>query len=200
MSCRTPFQNRFPLDAEGRCALCRDGARGFDAAYCFGSYEGVLRAWIHLFKYARIKTMVRPLGDLLAAALPRGERFDAIVPVPLHWRRQWVRGFNQAELLARSLGRRCGIPVIPALRRVQATLSQAGLSNTRRRKNVASAFRSRRGRPVKGKRILLVDDVMTTGSTAAACAAARTSRRNPCGVCTARSIARSRVASTSPLE
>ena len=75
VSCRTPFQNAFPLDAEGRCALCRHGLRGFDAAYCFGSYEGVLRELIHLYKYGRIKTLARPLGALLAAALPREERF-----------------------------------------------------------------------------------------------------------------------------
>ena len=170
VSCRTPFQNAFPLDADGRCALCRFGLRGFDAAYCFGSYEGVLRELIHLYKYGRVKTLARPLGALLAAALPHEERFDAVTPVPLHWRRQWQRGFNQSELLARTLARRCGIPLIHALKRVRPTVAQSGLSNTGRRRNVAAAFRPRRA--VEGKRILLIDDVMTTGSTAAACALA----------------------------
>ena len=170
VSCRTPFQNAFPLDADGRCALCRFGLRGFDAAYCFGSYEGVLRELIHLYKYGRIKTLARPLGALLAAALPRDERFDAVTPVPLHWRRQWQRGFNQSELLARAIARRRGVPVIHALKRARSTVAQAGLSNTGRRQNVAAAFRPRR--TVEGKRILLVDDVMTTGSTAASCALA----------------------------
>ena len=172
VSCRTPFLNRFPLDAEGRCALCRNGLRGFDAASCFGSYEGRLREWIHLYKYGRIKTLAGPLGQLLAAALPGNETFDAIVPVPLHWLRQWRRGFNQSEILARGLGRRLGIPVISALRRSRSTEVQAGLSNTARRQNVSQAFRGRRWRPVAGKSILLIDDVMTTGSTAAACARA----------------------------
>ena len=170
VSCRAPFQNAFPLDAEGRCALCRYGLRGFDAAYCFGAYEGVLRELIHLYKYGRVRTLARPLGALLAAALPREERFDAVTPVPLHWRRQWQRGFNQSELLARTIARRCGIPVLRALKRERPTVAQAGLSNTGRRQNVAAAFRPRR--TVEGKRILLVDDVMTTGSTAAACAMA----------------------------
>lgn len=171
-SCRTPFLNAFPLDDQGRCALCRSARRGFDAAYCFGSYVGLLREWIHLYKYARIKPMSDPLGKLLVQAVPRDESFDAIVPVPLHWLRQWRRGFNQSEVLARGLGRRLGLPVICGLRRVRSTQVQAGLSNTARRQNVAQAFRSRRGRSVAGKRILLIDDVMTTGSTAAACALA----------------------------
>ena len=169
VSCRTPFQNAYPLDAEGRCALCRGGLRGFDAAYSFGAYEGPLRQLIHLFKYGRIKTLARPLGSLLARALPRDESFDAVVPVPLSWRRRLQRGFNQAELLAKRLARTTGIPVVRALRRVKATSTQAGLSNTARRRNVASAFRSR---SVAGQRILLIDDVMTTGSTATACAVA----------------------------
>jgi ComF family protein len=171
VSCRTPFQNAFPLDAEGRCALCRTGLRGFDAAYCFGSYEGTLRELIHLYKYDRIQTLARPLADLLAAALPLDERFDAVTPVPLHWRKQWQRGFNQSDLLARAVARRRGIPVVRALRRTRSTQTQAGLSNTERRKNVAAAFQCRRsGETLAGRRVLLIDDVMTTGSTAAACA------------------------------
>ncbi len=171
-ACRTPFQNAFPLDSEGRCPLCRQGLRGFDAAYSFGSYEGLLREWIHLYKYGRVKTMQRPLGDVLAPALPRDERFDCAVPVPLHWRRRWQRGFNQSDLLARGIARRCGIPVIRALRRKRFTATQTGLSNSARRRNVAAAFEVRRGKRIEGKRVLLVDDVMTTGSTAAACAGA----------------------------
>ncbi len=172
VSCRTPFQNGFPLDEEGRCALCRNGLRGFDAAYSFGAYDGTLRKLIHLFKYQGIRTLAHPLANLLADALPRDQRFDIIVPVPLHWRRRWTRGFNQSELLAGRLSRRTGIPVRGALGRARATATQAGLSNTMRRRNVTAAFRCRRPEQVRGKRILLVDDVMTTGSTAAACALA----------------------------
>jgi ComF family protein len=160
------------LDEEGRCALCRSGLRGFDAAYCFGFYEGVLRKLIHLFKYSGMKPLAKPLSDLLGVALPRDERFDAITAVPLHWRRQWQREFNQSELLARATARRSGIPVVRALKRVRSTLTQAGLSNAGRRRNMAGAFVCRRPDAVKGRRILLIDDVMTTGSTAAACALA----------------------------
>jgi ComF family protein len=173
VSCRTPFLNSFPLDAEGRCALCRSGLRGFDAAYCFGSYEGTLRELIHLYKYARIETLWKPLAEFLAGALPLDERFDAVTPVPLHWRKQWQRGFNQSDLLAQAIARRRGVPVVRALGRTRFTQTQAGLSNSERRKNVAAAFRCRRSaKTLAGKRVLLIDDVMTTGSTAAACARA----------------------------
>jgi ComF family protein len=173
--CRTPFQNPFPLDAQGRCALCRNGLRGFDAAYSFGAYEGVLRELIHLYKYGRVRTLARPLGDLLARALAPDEHYDLVTAVPLHWHRRWQRGFNQAGLLARGIARRTGIPFARTLRRVRSTRAQAGLSNTARRRNVSSAFvcrRSLRGGELRGRRVLLIDDVMTTGSTAAACARA----------------------------
>jgi ComF family protein len=169
-ACRTPFRNAHPLDAAGLCALCRTGRRGFDAAYCFGAYEGPLRELIHLFKYRGMTPLARPLGDLLARAMPLDERFDLVVPAPLHWRRRWRRGFNQSDLLARGIARRCGASLSRVLRRRRWTRPQAGLSNRARRENVAHAFavRSR----LDGKTVLLVDDVMTTGSTAAACALA----------------------------
>lgn len=129
---------------------------------------------IHLYKYGKIRSLAGPLGNFLAEALPLDERIDAVAPSPLHWRRQWQRGFNQSELLARTIARRRGVPLVRALRRVRATAAQAGLSNAGRKSNVAGAFvcrKSRRGE-VASKRILLVDDVMTTGSTASACALA----------------------------
>jgi len=92
--------------------------------------------------------------------------------MPLHWFRQWRRGFNQSDLLAREVARRCGAPVVSAVRRVRATAPQAGLSNTRRRANVAGAFVVRRLAALRDRRVLLVDDVMTTGATASACAGA----------------------------
>ena len=170
--CRTPFLNAFPLDEQGRCGLCRRGVSGFDAAYSFGFYEGELRELIHLFKYGRVQTLAKSLGKLLALALPRDQRFDLIVPMPLHWRRRWSRGFNQADLLSREIGRRTSIPVKNAVRRVRSTTTQAGLTNAKRRANVSGAFRVRRRGSLHGQRILLIDDVMTTGATAASCARA----------------------------
>ena len=171
-SCRTPFLNSFPLDSEGRCALCRSGLRAFDAAYSFGAYGGTLRELIHLLKYEGIQPLALPLGRLLLRSFPRDEALDFIVPVPLHWRRRWKRGFNQSELLAGVLAGATGITVRRPLGRTHATATQAGLSNSERRRNVARAFHCRRPEMVSGKRILLVDDVMTTGSTATACATA----------------------------
>jgi len=172
IQCRAPFLSRFPLDDAGRCGLCRRGVRGFDAAYSFGFYEDELRKLIHLFKYGRIQTLSAPLGRLLALALPREQDFDVIVPMPLHWHKRWQRGFNQAELLAREIGRRTNAPVRNALRRVRNTASQAGLTSAKRRKNVSGAFQTKRRSTLNGSRVLLIDDVMTTGATAASCARA----------------------------
>lgn len=171
VQCRAPFISAFPLDHEGRCGLCRRGVRGFDAAYSFGFFDGELRELIHLFKYERVQTLAKPLGRLLALALPREGTFDVIVPMPLHWRKRWKRGFNQSALLARELGCRTHIRVVAALRRVRNTSSQAGLTSAKRRENVSGAFRANK-HALKGASVLLVDDVMTTGATAASCARA----------------------------
>jgi ComF family protein len=170
--CNTPFLNAFPLDEKGVCTACRLGLRGFDHAASFGTYEGTLRSLIHLLKYSGMKPLARPLAVFLDRVVPSGEHFDAVVPVPLYWRRQWERGFNQAELLARCLGRHRGIPVWNALRRKRSTATQAGLASAGRRRNVAGAFVVRGNARLAGKKILLIDDVMTTGATASACAAA----------------------------
>lgn len=169
-SCRAPFVNSFPLDENGQCALCRLGANDFDAAYSYGFYEGNLRTLIHLFKFEKVHTLAPPLGRLLAQVLPRAERFDAIVPMPLHWRRRWQRGFNQSDLLAREIARRWGVPVRRAVKRVKASTPQSGLTKAQRRANVRGVFALRRRASLKGQRVLLVDDVFTTGATASACA------------------------------
>ena len=170
VACRMPFLNPFPLDEAGRCALCRLGATGFDAAYSFGSYEGALRKLIHLFKYGGVQPLARPFGEFLARALPREERFDMIVPMPLHWRRRFERRFNQSVLLAREISRRWNVPVRGVVRRRRATAPQEGLTNAQRRANVAGAFRMKRATRLDGLHVLLVDDVLTTGASAAACA------------------------------
>lgn len=150
--------------------LCRLGLTGFDAVYSYGSYEGTLRKLIHLFKYDGMRPLAKPLGQLLARVLPTTQQFDYVVPVPMHWRRRFQRGFNQSELLATQIARRWNVPVSKALRRVKATVPQVRLTNAKRRANLAGAFALKESVNLKNARILLVDDVFTTGATAAACA------------------------------
>lgn len=168
--CGAPFLNSAPLDEKGRCALCRQGLTGFDAAYSYGEYDGSLRKLIHEFKYGGVKPLDAKLGKLLNGALPREQQFDVIVPMPLHWRKLLQRGFNQAELLAKFVSRRSGIRLVNALRRRKKTDPQAGLTRSQRRSNVAGAFEVRRTDAVEGRHVLLIDDVLTTGATASACA------------------------------
>ncbi len=125
---------------------------------------------MHLFKYRRVRSLQKPLGRMLSLALPREEQVDLVVPVPMHWWRKWSRGFNQAELLARGVARRTGIPVTRALKRRRRTLAQAGLTLAQRRENLTAVFRVTARNRVEGRRVLLVDDVLTTGATASACA------------------------------
>lgn len=169
-SCHTPFVNDYPLDDHGVCAACREGLRGFDRAASFGFYEGSLRGLIHLFKYNGMKPLARPLAGFLERAIPVDQAFDAVVPVPLHWRKRWQRGFNQAELLARLVAKHRRTPLLDALKRKRSTAVQATLASSGRRRNVAGAFEIRGKELVAGKKILLIDDVMTTGATASACA------------------------------
>ncbi len=137
----------------------------FDAAYAFGSYEGPLRKLIHIFKYAKVETLALPLSRLLLQAVPLDESFDLVIAMPMHWRKRWERGFNQAGLLARPVAKRRGLPLCHALRRNKYTRAQAGLTEAQRRENLKDSFSVKNAHKIAGKRILLIDDVLTTGAT-----------------------------------
>ncbi len=167
--CQTAFLNDFPLRPDGICPLCRTGETYFDRVYSYGSYDQSLARLLHLFKYGRIKTLAEPLARMMVRGLPSQEQFDLVVPMPLHWKKQLLRGFNQSELLSREIGPRLGVPVIPALKRIRSTDVQAGLTLSQRRKNVQGAFQVS-DTNIQGKKILLIDDVLTTGATVSAAA------------------------------
>lgn len=173
-ACHTPFVSAYPLDERGLCALCRQDLPGYDAAFSYGFYDGALRRLIHLYKFERVETLAVPLGRHMALALPRDHRFDVIVPLPLHWRRQWTRGFNQAALLGREVSRRTGIPLAGrrALVRLRHAAPQSGLSSAARRRNAAGLFEVVDRQQIAGRRVILVDDVLTTGATAQSAARA----------------------------
>jgi ComF family protein len=166
--CGDPLQSwRILSVAAGRCARCRRRPSSITRSRAIGPYEGALRAIVHAMKYRGCRSLARELGrrmryagaDVLAHA-------SIVVPVPLHRRRLRARGFNQAADLARHLGP----PVLEALGRTRATRSQTDLPAARRHANVRHAFALRRGASVRGLRIVLVDDVSTTGATLESCA------------------------------
>lgn len=171
-SCRTAFVSSFSLDEEGLCAVCRERLVNFDAAYSFGAYEGTLRKLIHLFKYGKVESLTGPLSKLLLTAIPLEAQFDLVMAMPMHWRKQWERGFNQAQLLAEPVARRYGFKVAGHLRRTRYTKSQAGLNEAQRRSNLKDSFHVKHPEQVVGQRVLLIDDVFTTGATLRAAAEA----------------------------
>ncbi len=155
------------------CGLCLQGAFVFEQARSFGRYEGVLRNLIHHLKYDGFRPLARPLGNHLASAVQRldAASFDLVLPVPLHSKRQRRRGFNQAALLAAELSKACGYRMGAAdCVRVRDTRPQMGLRAAERQRNVAGAFEVPRPERLHSRRLLLVDDVITTGATVNACA------------------------------
>ncbi|MFQ5777687.1 MAG: ComF family protein [Terriglobia bacterium] len=154
------------------CGRCQQGESAFDRLRSFGAYDAELRQLLVLLKYNGVRPLVGLLGGWLTMVLaqhPAVAEVDALVPVPLHPRRQRARGFNQAELLARELSRSTHLPVQSRwLTRIKDTPSQTGLTRAQREQNVRGAFASKA--KLDNRRILLLDDVCTTGATLNACA------------------------------
>ncbi len=170
--CSQPFAGA--ITGAFTCANCHDRDLHFDAAISAYRSRGVVREVMHSFKYGKKFYLRHLLGAWLRETLDdprlRDENFDCIVPVPLHFARERERGFNQAEVLANLLATQAGAPVRPLLRRIRYTTTQTQFDRAQRIENLAGAFRLRRGADVQGCRVLLVDDVLTTGSTLSECA------------------------------
>ncbi|SHE82663.1 comF family protein [Desulfofundulus australicus DSM 11792] len=154
------------------CPHCRSDRPPFKAARAAGPYEGVLKEAVLRLKFRGERRLARPLAYLLAAVaremVPPGT-VPLVVPVPISSRRLALRGFNQAELLAGELCTALGWPLVPALRKVRETLPQTGLSRAARLSNLSGSFAAVPGVLPPGRVVVLVDDVITTGSTAREC-------------------------------
>ena len=170
--CSEPFEGS--ITSEFTCANCAHRTIHFDAAVSAYRGRGIVREIIHEFKYGRQIHLRRLVARWLHAALDderlNGRRFDIIMPVPLHATRLRERGFNQASLIAELLSARASIPSKEVLERIRYTTTQTALDRSERMENLHNAFRLRKNADVRGLRVLLIDDVLTTGSTLSECA------------------------------
>ena len=170
--CGIPFA---APEAEDRlCGGCLVTRLPFALARAVGLYEATLLKAIHLFKYGRRIGIGKVLGSIMADFAGRTwemRDFSLIMPVPLHRKRLQARGFNQAVILAREIAKRFAIPLdFLTMKRQRPTAPQVGLGQAERSANVRGAFTVRSREGISGHRILLVDDVYTTGNTLAECA------------------------------
>ncbi|MGQ9556719.1 MAG: double zinc ribbon domain-containing protein [Desulfurispora sp.] len=151
----------------GLCLDCRQLDARLIPCRAVAPYEGVVQQAVHQLKYAGQTWLVEILGELMARCWqedPLGP-VDALVPVPLSRKRLGERGYNQALLLARAAAGHLGLPVWPALHKVRETPSQTALGRAERQRNLQGAFSPAAGLGLAGRSLLLVDDVLTTGST-----------------------------------
>jgi competence protein ComFC len=170
--CSQPFAGA--ITGEFVCSDCRERDFQFTCAVSRYRAEGIVRDFVHRFKYERHFYLRHQLAAWLAHGL-EDERLrepapQLLVPVPLHPARQREREFNQAEVLAKLVSARSGIPAILALKRTRYTTTQTRLERSERMQNLRGAFCLRKGSAVGGSHLVLIDDVFTTGSTAEECA------------------------------
>ena len=174
-SCGVPFQS-LETGSTHLCGPCILHPPPYSGARAFGRYSSELSCIIQAFKFGGRQNLAGLFAPLLAATLQESwspREIDLIVPVPLHPKRRRDRGYNQALLLAHDLARHVGVPLrSDVLHRVRSTLPQVGLSDAERARNLKRAFQCKKPAALKGLRVLLIDDVMTTGSTVASAAEA----------------------------
>lgn len=167
--CALPFTGS--SNSTHLCGSCIDRPPPFEKVHTIGCFDSSLREAIHQFKFNQRIGLDRPLGILLNRSLPIDSSFELIVPVPLQRRRLRQRSYNQSLLLARELARHQHLPVATDLLvKKTETVPQQELSARQRERNLSQVFAVQR--QLKGERVLLVDDVMTTGSTVRACSQA----------------------------
>jgi ComF family protein len=170
--CSEPFPGA--ITQTFSCANCEHRTLHFDCAVAAYRSRGLVRKVLHQFKYGRQRHLRYPIASWLAESLSdprlRGRHFDPIVPVPLHPARERERGFNQAALLAELLAVPAAVPSRLVLERIRYTTTQTAYDRAERMENLHGAFRLRKNRNVRGLRVLLIDDVLTTGSTLSECA------------------------------
>ncbi len=160
--CATPLSSQY----SDVCAGCLKDPPPFSRALGFGIYEGTLADAIHCYKFRGIRRLHKPLARLMLEIDAPGT--DALIPVPLTLSNLRERGFNQSLLLARVISKKYSLPLIfDGLLKREDTLPQIGLSAAGRRSNIRGAFRA--ARRFDGMRLMLIDDVMTTGATAREC-------------------------------
>jgi competence protein ComFC len=170
--CSEPFPGA--ITQTFSCANCEHRTLHFDCAVAAYRSRGLVRNILHQFKYGRQRHLRYPIANWLVESFSdprlRGRYFDLIVPVPLHPARERERGFNQAALLAELMAIPAAIPTGPILERIRYTTTQTAYDRAERMENLHGAFRLRKNRDVRGLRVLLIDDVLTTGSTLSECA------------------------------
>ncbi len=171
-ACGRPFP-KSSSTADHLCGDCILDTFHFDFARSPFYHAGVIRESLHAIKFGAEIHLIRPVAQLLAKTIVEWEHggFDLVIPVPLHPLRLRERGFNQSALLARFLSKSISAPLdLNILKRTLWTVPQTGLSREERLSNVKNAFRVEHPQLSKGKRVLLVDDVFTTGTTLSECA------------------------------
>lgn len=171
--CGRPFFSEVSLSRSPDyiCGLCRKVRPHFERHIYIGFYEGILLEAIRLFKYKKKVSLAYSLSYLLCKKIKDIPEIDIIIPVPLHTKRLRSREFNQSLLLSNLLGLHLGRPILKdVIVRRKDTSPQVTLDKNKRRRNVKNIFFVTNGDLIEGRRVLLVDDVFTTGSTADECA------------------------------